>query len=102
MKSIQRVFLGFALAFAFIGVEAITSVQIFNTDTKNSLFELYKATQGPLWEKNAGWLAEDNYCDWYGVNCGNNEVFRLCLTRIIWPTTRSSALSKNGRDESPL
>lgn len=49
-----------------------------------ALLFLYRATNGPTWTENAGWLDTSNGrtpCSWYGVTCEGGHVTRLSLAR---------------------
>ena len=51
--------------------------------TYSSLVSLFFATNGPAWHRNTGWLEDTDYCDWYGIKCGDgsNTVVSITLPK---------------------
>ena len=47
--------------------------------TRQSLLDLYWATNGPGWLRSTDWGTDVFYCHWHGVICKNNEVATLNL-----------------------
>ena len=47
----------------------------------NALVSLYHSTNGPGWANQAGWLATNTPCSWYGVRCQAEHVDLLYLYR---------------------
>jgi len=45
-----------------------------------ALVALYRATNGPRWSDNDGWLATSTPCTWYGVSCADGHVTGLGLS----------------------
>jgi len=45
-----------------------------------ALVALYRATNGPRWSDNDGWLATSTPCTWYGVSCADGHVTALGLS----------------------
>ncbi len=47
----------------------------------SALVALYNSTDGDNWTNNSGWLDTCDVCQWYGVHCSNNNVYRIELPR---------------------
>lgn len=60
------------------------------------LIELYNATNGPGWSADAGWLVDQDPCNWYGILCtsvpvsGDNYQWRV--NRIVLPSNQLSGV----------
>lgn len=52
-------------------IEPITDV--------DALVAIYQSTGGDGWTRRDGWLAHEDYCDWYGVTCTDGVVTGLSL-----------------------
>jgi len=47
---------------------------------KQILIKFYHSTGGTGWKENAGWLTNQNVCNWHGVTCeDNDEIIELVL-----------------------
>ena len=52
-------------------------------DTRAALRELYDATQGADWTRNADWLSSAPICNWYGISCpASNPFLTITLNSI--------------------
>ena len=46
---------------------ATDTLEMASLDDRSVLLELFRATNGPSWERNDGWGTSENISTWYGV-----------------------------------
>ena len=47
------------------------------------LITMYYSTKGDDWTDNAGWLGEQNECQWLGITCSGGKVTDLELGKSM-------------------
>ena len=67
----------------------ILIVYVVNSQRSDIILEtleiFYNSTDGDQWLNNTGWLQDENYCFWYGIECkAGNITSNNFFFSLIW------------------
>lgn len=52
--------------------EFFGATNCFDKDDRSVLVEIYIQLEGEKWIRSDNWMTDDNFCEWYGVECWDN------------------------------
>jgi hypothetical protein len=70
----------FRILFLPLAMATAVSVHAQTASERQTLIELYDATNGADWYRNTGWLSATDHCTWTGVECASGLVREIRLS----------------------